>query len=280
MPFSCYRFRAPACGCVGDTHFMTTPLLVFGDDGSAGADSAWEWLTSRRWTGWRARIVIADFPEPWGRMDLQTTSDRTHARSAPHADFVELVTDVVLADPRLAISQAKADLVVIGGHGQGILKALHVGSTASWLMQVPHQPLIIARSSPRSRRILVCVDGSPHATAAVRLMMTMPWTQESEVTVVGVEDRHQDLGDAVSESARSLRSAGYAVVEHVIHADSPTDVVSVRARLLQTIERLHPELVVMGTQGRTGLARVWVGSVASGIAHRAPCSVLLARHAS
>lgn len=222
-------------------------------------------------------MLVADFPEPWGRVDLQTTSDRTHIRHAPEADFTALTTDLVRADPRLALSQAGADLVVVGGHGRGLLKTFHIGSTAAWLMQVPHQPLVIARSSPASGRILVCVDGSPHASAARDVMMTMPWTQDRQITVVGVEDRHHDLAGAVSEEAHALSSAGYSVVEHVIHADSPTDVVSVRARLLQTVERLQPELVVMGTQGRTGLARIWVGSVASGLAHRAPCSVLLAR---
>jgi nucleotide-binding universal stress UspA family protein len=36
-------------------------------------------------------------------------------------------------------------------------------------------------------------------------------------------------------------------------------------------------LVVVGTQGRTGLARVLVGSVAEYVARHAPCAVVVAR---
>lgn len=256
---------------------MNEHSLVFGDDGSAGADAAWEWVASRRWTGWHARVLTAEFPEPWGRPELREISQHTHPRRADTADFVSLTTDVVAADPRLALSQSGADLLVVGEHGRGLLKALHVGSTAAWLMQCPRPPLVIARTPSPSRVVMACVDGSVHAREAVRVMTTLPWVADRRVVVVGVEDPEHQLADEVASVAEALRSQGYDAVEHLIAMDPGVDVVSIRERLLAAIHRLSPELVVMGTQGRTGLARVWVGSVASGVAHRAPCSVLMTR---
>jgi nucleotide-binding universal stress UspA family protein len=38
------------------------------------------------------------------------------------------------------------------------------------------------------------------------------------------------------------------------------------------------DFIVMGTHGRTGLSRIFLGSVAEAVVRRAPCPVLIARH--
>ena len=50
-----------------------------------------------------------------------------------------------------------------------------------------------------------------------------------------------------------------------------------RYQILQALERTQPDLLVLGTRGLSGLARMLVGSVASTVAREASCSVLLAR---
>jgi nucleotide-binding universal stress UspA family protein len=42
-------------------------------------------------------------------------------------------------------------------------------------------------------------------------------------------------------------------------------------------KRKGVDLIVMGTHGRTGLPRLFMGSVAERVLQRAPCSVLTAR---
>ena len=49
------------------------------------------------------------------------------------------------------------------------------------------------------------------------------------------------------------------------------------AAILETARGLPAELVVLGTHGRTGLSRLALGSVAEGVLHAAPCSVLVVR---
>ncbi|MGH7962367.1 MAG: universal stress protein [Candidatus Binatia bacterium] len=47
--------------------------------------------------------------------------------------------------------------------------------------------------------------------------------------------------------------------------------------ICQTAEQEHVDLIVMGSQGRTGLAHVFLGSVAERVVRHAPCPVLVAR---
>ena len=47
--------------------------------------------------------------------------------------------------------------------------------------------------------------------------------------------------------------------------------------IVDTARDQHVDLIVMGTQGRTGLAHVFLGSVAEKVVRLAPCPVLVAR---
>jgi len=54
---------------------------------------------------------------------------------------------------------------------------------------------------------------------------------------------------------------------HLMEGDAAT-------RILDVAEKTGSDLVVMGTHGRTGLARLLMGSVAEQIVRKAPCPVL------
>lgn len=47
--------------------------------------------------------------------------------------------------------------------------------------------------------------------------------------------------------------------------------------ILRAASELHPDLIVIGSHGRTGLGRVLMGSVAEEISRKAPCPVLIVR---
>ena len=64
------------------------------------------------------------------------------------------------------------------------------------------------------------------------------------------------------------RRGAIAVVEH---SDEPAD------EILRYAASADIDLIVMGTHGRTGLARVVLGSVAEAVVRAAPCPVLTVR---
>jgi nucleotide-binding universal stress UspA family protein len=254
--------------------------LLFGDDGSAGSDAAWEWLAARRWTGWRAHVVTADPRWAGPPRGPELPSSRVSKRSAPDSDFREINHRVVEGDPREILETLPADLRVVGPRGSGALKMLHLGSTAEWLLRSPTHPLLIARRTVPGRRVMVCIDGSEHADAAVTTLMTFPWITDAEVLVVGVVDRQHGIEEAVGQAANRLATLTSQVSRHAIPKDPLSIFINVRDVLFETMKSYQPDLVVMGTQGLTGLSRLWLGSVAGAVAHHATCSVLLARAAS
>ena len=47
--------------------------------------------------------------------------------------------------------------------------------------------------------------------------------------------------------------------------------------ILRAAEETHSDVIVMGTHGRTALARLLLGSVAESVLRKAPCPVLTAK---
>jgi len=75
---------------------------------------------------------------------------------------------------------------------------------------------------------------------------------------------------AKTELDGALRKARerYPVVEGIVACGNPC------GRILDAIETIGADLVVMGTHGRRGLSRVFLGSVAEKVVHLSPVPVL------
>lgn len=264
---------------------MTHPghVVTLADDGSAGADLAWLWLNNHEWPGWSVEVLtvqpVTSGPPP----TIQAAQPHPWQPDTPRQLFAEsgltgpehLVAD---GDPRVVLGDLTAtDLLVLGARGRGLFKALHLGSTAEWLLQCPPAPMLIARRARRTERVLVCTDGSAHASRAVQCLAGLPWVSRCAVTVIGVLERDRDPSDAVEAAAEALGKVA-AAVDMRIRRPGPLDVFThVRVDLFDEMDSLAPDLVVLGTRGLTGLRRLRLGSTAGAVAHYAPCSVLLTR---
>ena len=256
---------------------MAAGRIVFGDDGSDNADAAWRWLNRHAWPGWTVDVVrvipagtqpthseVSADPEPEAPRQAEGDSGLTvsHLRAA--------------GDSRAVLgSVADADLLVVGTRGKGLLKALHLGSTSEWLLQAPPVPLLLVQEDRPCRTVLVCVDGSTHATAAVAALASWPWLSGVSVQVVAVDDGRTDTAAAVSSAAALLDGSGAEVTATVLPLGEEL-FVNVRTPLLERIQDLDADLVVSGTRGLTGLERLRVGSVATAVVHNAPAASLLA----
>ena len=69
----------------------------------------------------------------------------------------------------------------------------------------------------------------------------------------------------------AARSGSASFGEPIVEVGDPRDAI------VQTAEKLGADLIVMGTQGRRGLSRVMMGSVAEDVIRQAPCPVLAVR---
>lgn len=138
--------------------------------------------------------------------------------------------------------------------------------------------------------VVVGTDGSMTAQRAVREAAGVAADHRATLVVVTAYEPH---GDELAETAGAPADlrwmltdraqaeqlardgkvvAGEAGVGRVIAeaiAGSPADV------LLEAAQDHHADCIVVGSVGLTGAARFVLGSVASAVAHHAPCDVLV-----
>jgi nucleotide-binding universal stress UspA family protein len=257
--------------------------MLVGDDRSPSADVAWGWVCAQRWPTWCADVVTVT-PPGHTLADLYSHEplhewDPEQRRTAPPDSRLTAVRHLTTAgDPRTVLGEeADVDLVVIGPRGNGLLKGLHIGSTADWLLRCPGPPLVIARDDNPVQRVLACVDGSGLADAAVAALARLPWVDDLDVEVVLVDEGVEGQEQHARQAAATLGAQGARVTITVLPPNPFVAASNPRYQILQALERTQPDLLVLGTRGLSGLARMLVGSVASTVAREASCSVLLAR---
>jgi len=257
------------------------PVLVFGDDGSAGADVAWLWVANHRWPGWRIEVIHVVPPPPGAppppqRADLHDTSPAV-PRELFHSE-ADVVHRSAEADPRAVLgAMSQASLIVVGARGRGMFKALHLGSTADWLLQCPPAPLLIVRSAQPVRSVLVCIDGSSHAWSAVSAFAELPLVAQAQVHVLTVGGVGTPVPEDVERAVVLLAERG-AQVSVIDRTPDPLEpFYSVRDIIFDAEVEVGADLLVLGTRGLSRWKSLGVGSIATTVARHSPTSVLMAR---
>jgi nucleotide-binding universal stress UspA family protein len=145
-------------------------------------------------------------------------------------------------------------------------------------------------------RIVVGVDASPESLEAVRQADTLLRPDGRLVLVAAVdlsETIHFQIAPTAIHAARRAleraeeldRSAAAALDRAREATTRAGDVAAVQvagapaAALLEAVATERADLVAVGTHGLGRVAGIALGSVASRMLHRAPCSVLVARRA-
>lgn len=194
----------------------------------------------------------------------------------------------------------RSDLVVLSTHGRGGLSRLWLGSVADRLMRRLSIPLLLTRphggdqatsaAPPAVGHILIPLDGTeaserilPHALALGRLMgarYTLLQTLELLGPIAGREadtPTERDLTELI-EDARSYldRIAARLRAESLsVHTEL---LIGPPALMILDYARDHAvDLIALETQGRSGAARLFVGSVADKVVRGAYAPVLLHR---
>jgi nucleotide-binding universal stress UspA family protein len=145
-------------------------------------------------------------------------------------------------------------------------------------------------------RILVAVDGSEAGQAALEAAITSARRAAARLCVLHVVESpdafpeaaydrvlldleamrraHLEAGRAIADGAGARAREAGLEVETLCRERGARRVSTVIA---EEADRWEADLVIVGTHGRQGLERLVLGSVAEGVARRAPCSVLLVR---
>ncbi|MEO6391125.1 MAG: universal stress protein [Pyrinomonadaceae bacterium] len=194
------------------------------------------------------------------------------------------------------------DLIVAGSHGRTALGRFVLGSVSQKILTEATCSVRIARGRVEvegsAPRLVIGLDGSDAADAAVAEVAARHWPAGTEVRVVVADEpltptvvggliapvRHwveevnhegQGLVQAiVHRAAVMLRAAGLTVSERVLEGDP-------KRVLVAEAEEFRADTIFLGSTGSgTRLERFLLGSVSSAIAARAHCSVEVVRRGS
>lgn len=185
-----------------------------------------------------------------------------------------------------------ADLIVVGATGSGPFAAELLGSTADRVLRKAPCPVLIVRGElpVPPRRVLAPVDLSTLSGDSFRCGLEMlaqlagsAGMQVRAVHALSLLDAlafRQRTGTSVEQAAQHAaahlqrfvlenRSGVPFPVESAVLPGEP------RFEILREVEEHPVDLLILGTHGRGGMDRLVLGSVASTVSRKAPCSVLV-----
>ena len=139
-----------------------------------------------------------------------------------------------------------------------------------------------------ARRILTAVDGSEESLRAARYAMELAELTGASVVAIHVILLPQKVSDAVqkrlkedlaSRGERALDGARQTAKDRGVGLEVKTleTNTSVVAAICETASDEKADLIVLGTRGTGGVAKLMLGSVAGGVANNARCPVLVIR---
>mgnify|MGYP000976197928 CR=1 FL=1 len=213
---------------------------------------------------------------------------------------------VVSNEPSEAILDAAvdppADLIVMSTHGRSGIGRWLYGSVADAVLRGADAPVLLIPATsdhpwPEDRplKILVPLDGSDHSEAALEPAHLLRQTLSGELLLLRVVDKSDDVSWRFDPVAFTMREVPPMELEHAqeylttIASAAGADTASVGtfvevgdpASAISRVARQEGvDLIVMATHGRTGLARLTLGSVATATLQRAHVPVLLVRPAA
>jgi len=198
---------------------------------------------------------------------------RREARDAGVEAEVELVHDEDINDALLARGD-EADLVVVGAPVGSRAGGIFLGRTATVLVHRSRVPVLVARRPPDDvpfpQRLLVATDGSDGSDRAVALAAAIARAHGATVGLVHA--------GALADADRRRRMSEQSVALTEATGTEPTWIEEPEHGpdgIVSAARSWRAALLVVGARGVTGVRAL--GSVSERVAHRAPCSVLVAR---
>src|SRR6185312_6268452 len=156
----------------------------------------------------------------------------------------------------------------------GGLARFTLGSIADRLVRHADAPILLVRAfgAPTAlERVVVPLDGSRDAEAALRVVKSLPANAVQDLTLLRVITAPEDGPEAeryLAEVGKQLQQDQLVVTNRVELGDPSRAIVELAGR---------DRMVVMATHGHGAIARWALGSVADRVARHAEAAVLLVR---
>lgn len=245
-------------------------------------------------------VHVVDDDQPRRIVDAErdeaTTLLRQMAATLRDVDGVTTETRVILASPFVGIAQAvkdvTPDLLVIGPHRRQVLRDVFVGTTAERTIRSVDCPVLMVNATPAGhyRHVLQTTDLSDSSRDALLRFRELGLADQSRTSLLHIFDapalrlvfshsipkddqKHyleEEQRDASLDLARFLSSTDLGRLRQIVRYEaSPA-----QHEILKAAGEEQADLIVMSTHGRSGLARMLIGSVTEQVLKTAQIDVL------
>ncbi|MFY9611480.1 MAG: universal stress protein [Blastocatellia bacterium] len=285
--------------------------ILLAIDHSVSSETAVSEVIARPWPS-PTKVCVLNVVEPPAVMVIpslvQTATEAAQALVRNAADRLagrglETSTHVIQDNPRSGIVEYAglwgADLIVVGSHGQSAITRLLIGSVAQ--AAVRHAPCSVEvvrmtiydkPADARAMKILLATDGSEFSVAAARSVAERPWPEGSTVRVISVAEvttpafetwyvdprMMESLREGATTRARDAALAAEKIVgETGLNVSKEVLTGLAREAIIDEAKDWGADLVVVGSHGLRGIARLLIGSVAEAVAVHTHCSVEVIR---
>jgi nucleotide-binding universal stress UspA family protein len=205
----------------------------------------------------------------------------------------------------------RVDLIVVGTHGRSAMGKFLMGSTAERVCRhapcsvlvVRHESVSHELDSPVANtqelklgKVLVPTDLSEHSLVAINYatglakltgahlallhIFHIPDYVTSPNISLSARAAQSDLAVAQCKALDRLQSLREAVITSGVNCDAQIRTGVPYQEIIGEAEKMAPDLIVVGTQGATGIARYLLGSTAERVVRHSKCPVLIARDSS
>jgi nucleotide-binding universal stress UspA family protein len=219
------------------------------------------------------------------------------AEGLPELKAIRTRTLIEEGDPFDAIlrtAEAQAcDLIVVGEHRRRLLRDMLAGTTVERVIRGSRRPVLMVNAIPDApyRRVLMTSDLSPESAAMLRRAAGTGLFGGASVTVLHAREASglgaiamADLPPAAiaGHVAEATRTARAELLRFLAPLDLPgierpqpmVDSSPAPLAILGAVDRMRPDLLVLGTAGAGGLGRMLLGSVAAEVLRQVRCDAL------
>jgi nucleotide-binding universal stress UspA family protein len=203
---------------------------------------------------------------------------------------------VVAGDPFEGILRAassnQADLVVLGAHRKQLLRDIFVGTTIERVIRTGPYPVLMVNSETEQnyRNVLAAVDMSDASARSIRAAKDLGLIEGARLTLVhgflaigaGLMSRADITKEDIDQYiANEQMRAGGELLAFLQKEEPRLENWALRVRegmpievIKAAVKEIGPDLLLIGTQGRSGLSRVLLGSVAEDVLKSVDVDVL------
>lgn len=234
-----------------------------------------------------ATILYLEQAQKEGERRLEDTEQRLIQGGLTGVE-VRQVVGIPSEQIKKAAQDIAADVVVIGMRGRTSLESILLGSTADRVIRDAPCPVLVVPATtmaPSIRHVMAPLDFSSPSLDAVEYAIQVANHFGAKMTLVhvlepiyydtepGLRSMEAKWQKWVHWRAQLEQLAGFIssfglVAGTIIRGGVPSD------SILNCATERGCDLIVMGTHGRRGWARLRLGSVAEAVIRQAPCPVL------